>query len=108
MIAKCANPSCKAEFLYLHEGRVFVLNSDAKKRASSSRANFAGQAKGLQYAWLCDGCASNYEVVLDNEGELKLKSHNRYTGLIAGLGVSIGLYAATWAGDLCSFCDLSL
>lgn len=108
MVAKCANPSCKAEFRYLHEGRVFALTCRDAAYAFSLRANFAGQVQGLQYAWLCDGCAAQYDVVLDTEGDLKLRSRRNFSGLIAGLVASFGLYAATCAGDVCSLCDLSM
>ena len=108
MTAKCANPSCSAEFAYLHQGKVFVLKSSCRNSMFSSRLNFAGQAKGLQYAWLCDGCVSQYEVVLDSECQVKVRSRYRFSGLIAGWAVTIGLYAAAWSGDLFSLYDLSI
>ncbi len=96
MTAKCANPSCSAEFVYLHRGKVFVLHSAHKARTFSSRLNFVGEAEGLQYAWLCDECVSHYEVVLDADGDLKVRSRYRFRGLIAGVAGPVSLYATSW------------
>ena len=30
MLSKCANPGCPASFLYLHEGKLFRLDSSAE------------------------------------------------------------------------------
>lgn len=106
MLAKCANPSCTAEFLYLHAGKLFLLKSTGKGPACSARVNFSGHVHGIQYAWLCDQCASKYEVVIDPDQKLKVRSRFHYAGLIAGLGASIGV-PLLWASALANeFCDL--
>jgi len=102
MLAKCANPSCAAEFLYLHAGKLFLLKSAGHAPTCSARANFSGHVHGIQYAWLCDQCASKYEVVIDADQKLKVRSRFQYAGLIAGIGASIGvplLYASALAGE---------
>jgi len=30
MVSKCANPNCSAPFLYLHQGKLFRLETDAQ------------------------------------------------------------------------------
>lgn len=108
MLSKCANPSCSCEFRYLHMGKLFLLKS--KDRSGfSSRLNFAGHVDGIQYAWLCDQCASQYEVVIDSEEKLKVQSLYRLSGIVAGLCGAIGLqlmWAVSWATDWSSVCDL--
>jgi len=50
MVSKCANPECDAEFLYLHEGELFVIELPEK---------------GVAYYWLCATCATYLRVVFD-------------------------------------------
>jgi hypothetical protein len=38
MLAKCANPSCSASFLHLHDGRLFLLEADLTLRSSEVKA----------------------------------------------------------------------
>ena len=49
-VANCASPECDAEFLYLHEGELFVIELPDKSVA---------------YYWLCPSCATNLRVVFD-------------------------------------------
>jgi len=37
MISKCANPACSARFLYLHEGKLFRFEREAKKTPAAAR-----------------------------------------------------------------------
>ena len=54
MLSKCANPGCPAPFLYLHEGKLFRLDT-----ASGDPAPQTTQATGrnLEFFWLCGECA---------------------------------------------------
>lgn len=109
MLARCANPSCSAEFLYLHEGKLFLLKSNCGRGKFSSRLNFSGHVQGLQYAWLCDNCSRRFEVVIDSEDTVKLRSRYGFAGIVAGLWASIGLpllYASSVASQLSDFCSL--
>jgi hypothetical protein len=38
MLAKCTNPSCSAEFRYLHEGTLFRLDLDSAVRPPEGKA----------------------------------------------------------------------
>lgn len=54
MLQTCANPACTAKFLYLHEGRLFVIETKAANaNALSPECRLAGSR---QYFWLCDSC----------------------------------------------------
>lgn len=50
MVTNCANPDCDAEFLYLHEGELFVIELPDK---------------GAAHYWLCPSCAPYMRVVYD-------------------------------------------
>jgi hypothetical protein len=45
MVAQCANPECRAQFLYLREGKLFAL---PRGGTHSSR---------VEFFWLCGNCA---------------------------------------------------
>jgi hypothetical protein len=48
MVSFCANPECGAEFLYLHEGELFVIELPHD---------------GVECYWLCAACARDLRVV---------------------------------------------
>jgi hypothetical protein len=50
MINYCANPDCGAEFLYLHEGELFVIRLPDN---------------GVQHYWLCPACAPIFRLTYD-------------------------------------------
>lgn len=50
MLAKCSNPSCKEVFRYLHDGRVFILESNPVLPPD--------RLKKPEYFWLCRCCSS--------------------------------------------------
>ena len=60
MLSKCSNPTCFTPFLYLHEGRLFLLECDSEHSASTS-------SRG-EYFWLCERCSSVMTLRL-GEGE---------------------------------------
>lgn len=102
MLTLCANPRCSGEFRYLHQGEVFALES-AHDGEFSPRANFAGVVQGIQYAWLCDRCVPKFEVVLDRQERISVCLRRRFSGLIAAVGLSLGLQvlsAVNAASDL--------
>lgn len=53
MVSKCANPKCKAPFLYLHEGRLVPV------RLAESR---------IELFWLCADCAPRLSVEVAVDG----------------------------------------
>jgi hypothetical protein len=44
MVAQCANPKCRAQFLYLRSGKLFAL----RRGLHASR---------VEFFWLCGNCA---------------------------------------------------
>lgn len=61
MLSKCANPACSNIFLYLHQGKLFRLDTDTLQLEgdSSSRQPRAR----MEFFWLCDNCAAQMTVV---------------------------------------------
>jgi len=60
MLAKCTNPSCSAEFRYLHEGTLFRLVLDSAVRPP--------EVKATEYFWLCGGCSATLTLRLGEDG----------------------------------------
>lgn len=57
MVTNCVNPDCDAEFLYLHEGELFVIKLPDN---------------GVEPYWLCPSCAPYMRVVYDPSGGAKV------------------------------------
>lgn len=64
MLTKCANAMCNARFRYLHEGRLFLVDTSRAKRRN------AGQ--DLQYYWLCPSCSKLMRVVVNSNCEIEV------------------------------------
>ena len=58
MLSKCANPACWARFHYLHQGRLF--------RIETSFVSPEGPARRNEHFWLCESCAQTLTVALEN------------------------------------------
>jgi hypothetical protein len=72
MLAKCANPACSARFRYLHEGRLFAIESDtgSARIGLMSDPEYTGGRHRLQYFWLCSSCCRT--MTLRASGELDI------------------------------------
>ena len=64
MLSKCANPSCSARMKYLHQGRVFLVQSQSALRywSHDSGSFSAPPGKQIEYFWLCSCCAQRMKV----------------------------------------------
>lgn len=62
MLAKCANPECSSSFRYLHEGKIFSLETTAS--ATSVLERFSPGR--IELFWLCDSCSLSLGVVSQN------------------------------------------
>ncbi len=83
MLSSCANPSCANKFRYLHQGKLFLLRSNDNRRITSARLDFAGSVDHLHYAWLCDQCSHEFEVLLDAENnDVKVRARYDLSGLV--------------------------
>jgi hypothetical protein len=59
MLSKCANPQCSAAFLYLHQGKLFRIETDAGPHQDPGADPGARKPiQRLEYFWLCDDCAA--------------------------------------------------
>jgi len=61
VLSKCANPSCLARFHYLHQGRIFNIETGA----ISSDSN-RPPTRRIEHFWLCEMCTQTLTVVLEN------------------------------------------
>ena len=61
MLSKCANPACLARFHYLHEGRIFKIETSA---VTSDLNN--SHTRRTEFFWLCENCMRTLTVVLEN------------------------------------------
>jgi hypothetical protein len=52
LVSQCANPNCGEPFLYLRNGRLFVV---PRQRAPETHAT-------IEYFWLCKRCAETMEA----------------------------------------------
>lgn len=57
MLSKCANPGCPATFLYLHQGKLFRLDSSMEVSTSAAAPELKKPAHRIEFFWLCDQCA---------------------------------------------------
>jgi len=61
VLSKCANPACFARFHYLHQGRIFNLETGPVSSDSGRPPT-----RRIEHFWLCERCAQTFTVVLEN------------------------------------------
>jgi hypothetical protein len=61
MLSKCANPACSNLFLYLHQGKLFRLDTNTLRLEGESSSR--KKRPRIEYFWLCDNCAAEMTVV---------------------------------------------
>jgi hypothetical protein len=61
VLSKCANPACSARFRYLHQGRIFKVETGAALSGRNGSSN-----RKIEHFWLCEGCAQTLEVAVEN------------------------------------------
>jgi len=59
VVSKCANPECSEKFLYLHQGKIFLL------KPPWDLENMSQHEWGLlgERFWLCDECCKKLKLV---------------------------------------------
>lgn len=67
MLSKCANPGCSATFLYLHEGKLFRMDSSGEIPGSSPVARVTKTARRVEFFWLCAPCAAELTLGYNKE-----------------------------------------
>jgi hypothetical protein len=66
MISKCANPTCSARFRYLHEGKLFRFDREAKADSQPLLGfdpTLLKHSPGVEFFWLCTKCAANLTLI---------------------------------------------
>ena len=66
MISKCANPACSTRFLYLHEGKLFRFEREAKEDTElllGFDTTLHKHSRGVEFYWLCATCAAKMTLV---------------------------------------------
>ena len=58
MLSKCANPGCPETFLYLHQGKLFRLDSGSEILAQIPVREVTRPSRQVEFFWLCDECAA--------------------------------------------------
>jgi len=88
MLSKCANPACDAQLHYLHEGKIFRIDTEslalAGRRAKSVASAMAedvrssrcvsslqvvadrGGAYRPEYFWLCADCSQDWTIAVNS------------------------------------------
>lgn len=59
MVSKCANPECSAKFLYLHQGKIFLVTPPLDLQTMS----FHEWGLLEERFWLCDECCQKLKIV---------------------------------------------
>jgi hypothetical protein len=65
MLSKCANPGCAASFLYLHEGKLFRLDSSTEILARIPVSEVTRPSRRFEFFWMCDQCAADLTLGYD-------------------------------------------
>lgn len=69
MVSKCANPTCKARFKRLHEGRLFhfeVVGSGGNGSGHPSRLMESRKGSTrVEHFWLCPACSVKMTLTYD-------------------------------------------
>jgi hypothetical protein len=58
MLSKCANPGCPATFLYMHQGKLFRLDSSIEILARIPVHEVTRPSRRVEFFWLCNQCAT--------------------------------------------------
>ena len=59
MISKCANPACTTPFHYLHEGRLFQMETGHQ---AAENPEHKKAPRRIEYFWLCNACAVDFTL----------------------------------------------
>jgi hypothetical protein len=58
VLNKCANPACAVAFRKLHQGKLFLVETEPLVVLDRRREHLRGQpSHRVEYYWLCDQCA---------------------------------------------------
>jgi hypothetical protein len=76
MLSRCANSQCSRPFLRLHQGKLFLVETDCMGKSGKLTATFSAytrqQLRHVERDWLCDQCAEVWTLVQDREQGIEL------------------------------------
>ena len=74
MLSKCANPTCCTTFLYLSEGRLYLVDSKAASVQHRARmeSKCAADPWIHEYFWLCASCCRDMTIQINNNFEIRV------------------------------------
>ena len=75
MLHKCANPVCCAEFRYLHQGKLFEVETQYSESLSDDgQGRPCNGKRHVERCWLCDQCAAHIALRFDRRRGLVMVS----------------------------------
>jgi hypothetical protein len=69
MLAKCANPSCSTELVYLREGKIFMVEAPAQAQKSEPSPKPLNR---VEHFWLCGPCAAQLTLAYDRRSGVQI------------------------------------
>jgi hypothetical protein len=77
MLSKCASPACSNPFRYLHEGKLYLVESKSSSggRELPAEAKLASRSRALEFAWLCSSCCRYMTIQNDDHGMRVVHKH---------------------------------
>ena len=66
MLSKCANPSCRSSFRYLHQGKLFRFELLDPREKESTKIT-GSRTPRYEFFWLCDSCCSSMTLTYHPE-----------------------------------------
>ena len=70
MLSKCANPTCRTLFRYLHEGKLYLIGP--KEALARHKPRCSAKSGQIEYAWLCSSCCLHLTIQIDEEFETRV------------------------------------
>jgi hypothetical protein len=75
MLSRCLNPTCKAAFRYLYDGRIFTV-----QRLVTSPDGLNTE-RMIEHYWLCELCSKSMKVVVESGVPTAIPLHTEQMGL---------------------------
>ncbi len=69
MLAKCANPSCSTELVYLREGKIFMVEAPTQEQKPEPSPKPANR---VEHFWLCGPCAAQLTLAYDRQSGVQI------------------------------------
>jgi len=68
MLSKCANPECSAPFQYLHQGKLFELQT----APINSDVTAPKPPQKVERYWLCSRCTSTMTLAVNRDNQVRV------------------------------------